>query len=127
MGGADQPEITIADVYQAMLNQREWFDERASGLEASVRTDVGRLREELVAIRLADAALPCKQHGDDIADLKRTPARATGGLTVTLSAPSWASLAKWTIAALAGLGIAVATVRDQVGTFLAMLQGIKGS
>ena len=127
MAGQEQEDITIADVYQAMLAQREWFGEKLAGLEASVRADVGTLREELVTVRVSIAGLPCEQRGQEIAELKRTPPRATGGLTVTLSAPSWASIAKWTIAALAGLGIAATTVRDQVGAFLWMLWGTKGS
>lgn len=88
MAGEGKEEVTIADVYQAMLSQREWFDDRADALEASVRADVGALRDELVAIRVAEAGLPCKAHEEDIKSLKGSVnmARILAGVPAALSA-----------------------------------------
>ena len=127
MPGEGQEEITIAGLYGAILAQRDWFDSKLGEFERSMVGEVRALHVELEAIRIADAGLPCQQHSEDIAELKHATRGTPSGLTITLSAPSWATLAKWTVAAVAGLGLAAATIRDQVGAFLWMLWGTKGS
>ena len=96
-----QPEpdaVTLAEVYKLMLEEHKWLDDQLTAV-----------RNDTAAVHQSVAALPCKQHGDDIAEAKKAAQEVQRSYNLARLAAGVATVITMAVAMVSGLATNVAS------------------
>ncbi len=96
-----QPEpdaVTLAEVYKLMLEEHKWLDDQLTAV-----------RNDTAAVRQSVAALPCKQHGDDIAEAKKAAEEIKRSYNLARLVAGIATVIALVITTVSGMATNVAT------------------